>query len=429
MRPTLLILALYAFCATTSSYAQITGEDDLNIFGYWQGQFLYIPEDPRFDFRDVIAERNYGKIQQLNLMFSERFSESFGAFINVEFIDNYNSSENWGSLSLEEAWIRYRHSDLLNVKAGQLIPAYGNLNEVKNRFPYLPYIIRPIVYESSFYTIVSLPDYLPNKAFLEAYGAKRFGGLTLDYAAYVGNAGPSYTASSSDLSWAANPGHDTSNFNTVGGRVGFRYDDVNLGSVKAGFSMAVDKDNWEAAQPGALTVVLDPSTGAPVIDPATGQPTLAPVMVQFGNLHRHKMNVDFSYRNFGFDLTAEYIMVQYDPTDAQQAALDAFEAQMAATPAQAVATRIVGKEFDKTFYYATLGYRFLEDFYIYGSFNHMDDKLSHNLEDGVDLYTFGLNYTVNDNIVIKAQGAQAENVKEDFDYTITPYALAVSVLF
>ncbi len=145
-------VAIFAFLTVLLLLApgrEAFGQDleDLRLFGYFQGRLLYsneegVPEGP---------EQKAGfTLQQLNFMFAKDFGSDFSAFGNVELTNSFSTENAWGSLKLEEAWMRYNHSSSFNVKAGLQIPIFNNLNEIKNRTPLLPYVGRPSVYETAF---------------------------------------------------------------------------------------------------------------------------------------------------------------------------------------------------------------------------------------------------------------------------------------
>ena len=94
-------------------------------------------------------------LQQLNMFFQRDITQQWTSFVNVEILNNYSSSRQWGALNLEEAWVKYRRNNFFSLKLGLQIPIFNNLNEIKNRTPLLPYIIRPLVYETSMSEAIS----------------------------------------------------------------------------------------------------------------------------------------------------------------------------------------------------------------------------------------------------------------------------------
>jgi hypothetical protein len=120
-----------------------------------------------------------------------------------------------------------------NLKLGLQIPTFNNLNEFKNRTPLLPFIIRPLVYETSFGEFLALKDFVPARAFVQAYGFLPAGETKFDYAVYLGNS-PNINTEPT----RGQTGVDTTTAFLVGGRLGIRY-----GELKLGLSATYDKTN------------------------------------------------------------------------------------------------------------------------------------------------------------------------------------------
>src|SRR5262245_17023286 len=158
-----------------------TNSPGLKVFGYFQAA-LGSQKDLQTQ-----REANSFTLQQLNLFLQKDLTADWTAFVNFEFVNSYSSLYNWGAFSLEEAWINYNGSNQFRLKLGLLTPAFNNLNEIKNRTPLLPYIIRPVVYESSFRQTVPTEDFLPARAFAQVYGFIPWAETKFDYAVYLGN--------------------------------------------------------------------------------------------------------------------------------------------------------------------------------------------------------------------------------------------------
>ena len=174
-----LVLILFIFSVGSNLFAQ----SELQVFGFFQGSmnklegaFSAVADMPamlgggkmtlKADDNNYLSVQN----QQLNVFFRKEINSSFTAWVNLEVNGSFNSSKNWGSLSLEEAWINYQSNDYLNIKAGLLIPKFAYLNEIKNRMPLLPYITRPLVYEASLSRTIDISNYVPERAFVQVYG-------------------------------------------------------------------------------------------------------------------------------------------------------------------------------------------------------------------------------------------------------------------
>ncbi|MEM1095644.1 MAG: hypothetical protein AAGJ10_13675 [Bacteroidota bacterium] len=219
---------LLAVCAATIVLAlpcqAQQGEAPLRIFGYFQNAFSY----QNSSRGEVITSFS---AQQLNLFLQKDLAEDFTAFVNFEVVNGYSSSDGWGSWGLEEAWVRYRWDRRLNLKLGLHIPTFNRLNDIKNRTPLLPYIIRPIVYESSFDEFLSNDEYTPARGSFSLYGFFPAGRAKLDYSAFIGNS-PNirrFTDPFSTVETQGQSGVDTTRALQLGGRLAVRTTEATLG--------------------------------------------------------------------------------------------------------------------------------------------------------------------------------------------------------
>ncbi len=321
-------------------------QDDLEIFGYFQANYQenrvgVTTSNSALNIRQESKDKNNSfVIQQINLFLKRDLGSNFTAWMNFELTNSYSSDKNWGSFNLEEAWMKYGMSNAFNVKAGLLIPTFNNLNEVKNRMPYLPYISRPVVYEASLSELLKPSDYLPERANVQVYGAIPAGGAKVEYAAYVGNSETDDINSGVSVGLAVR-GLDTTSYKTVGGRLGLK-----MNNLKLGVSAAFDRDNQNA----------------------TG----------LGNVKRTKLGADLSVTEFGFTFEGELISVQHDLS----------------TP---------GVDLDKSFYYGTLTYDFTQSIFGYVSYSFIKDKANPVLVDGVQAYFVGGGYRPTSRLTLKAQ--------------------------
>ncbi len=158
-----IIILLMLFIRVCSTHAQF-GESPIRIFGYFQNSFQHWTT---FEER---PKQNSFSLQQLNLFFQKDLGTNWTAFVNFEFLNNFSSGRQWGSAKLEEAWVKYRANMRFNLKLGLLIPIFNNLNWIKNRTPLLPYIIRPLAYETSFSEFILIDVLTPVQAFTQVYG-------------------------------------------------------------------------------------------------------------------------------------------------------------------------------------------------------------------------------------------------------------------
>lgn len=358
--------------------AQASAQDEkknLHVFGYFQAALGHQ--------RDVTLLREVKSftLQQLNLFLRKEVMENWSAFVNFEMVNSYSSQRGWGAFSLEEAWINYRRSDQFKLKLGLLTPTFNNLHEIKNRTPLLPYIIRPVVYESSFSEIVGVDEFAPHHAFVQAYGFIPMRDTKWDYALYLGNS-PNIN---SDPRRGVT-GVDTTRKFLVGGRVGVRH-----GFFKAGVSAAHDNFDTHALRDSLITRF-----------PAFSFPA-----DKFENTERLRLGVDLSFTSDRWLWEAEYIHVSYN---------------FGAGPV----------DFDKRFAYGTLGYRFKDRLLTYVSYwDAHENQLPVRNEQAFQVKSFGFAYEANEMLVLKAQFASAHfddafyHEQRDFNYTYC----AISVRF
>lgn len=280
------VFQLFFWTCLLGIYADANAQSDLQIFGFFQasinklnGGYTAVADVPAsiFGTSKLTLDEQHNDylspfVQQLNIFGRKEIDQNFTAWINLEITGSYNSDMKWGSFSLQEAWVNYQNSDAFNVKAGLLIPRFAYLNEIKNRMPLLPYITRPLIYESALKD-VDQSNYVPERAFAQVYGYLPAGDLTFDYAAFVGPSESSYIAGSGAIGGNS---VDTTNFKLFGGRVGLKYNDLRLG-----ISATTDKDNQQSK--------LNE------------------------NVQRTRLALDFGYSAYNFFFDAEYISVQLDP--------------------------------------------------------------------------------------------------------------------
>ncbi len=216
------LLLTLLVCLLGSGILSAQSDEPLEIFGYFQPTYTYN--------RQKISEVNSGTfvVQQLNLFMQRDLSPGWLGLINIEFINSYSSSRRWGSLGLEEAWIRYRKNAKLNVKLGLHIPTFNHLNEIKNKTPLLPFITRPLAYETALSEVLPLEDLAPSQAYVSVYGTKPAKAFRLDYAVYLGNSPNIVAIEESDVGSIS--GEDTSDTFMVGSRLGFRWKTLKIGT-------------------------------------------------------------------------------------------------------------------------------------------------------------------------------------------------------
>jgi hypothetical protein len=378
----LLSVALALFCHSTARSA----ERPIKIFGYFQNTVQHQKQS----VFDIDVDGKTFLVQQLNLFFQKDLFDNWTTLVDIEMINTYSSQRHWGALNLEEAWVRYRLNKNFNLKLGLQIPIYNNLNEIKNRTPLLPYILRPLVYENSLSEIIPVEEFYPQWAFVQAYGFIPSGGWKVDYALYIGNS-PNIN-NDPDL---GQTGVDTTETYLAGSRVGIRYKEL-----KAGVSATYDQISLEPGFEQHFNVRYS----------------------DLELLPRTRLGGDLSFalRNLYFE--GELIFVHYDEA-------------------------IPDLTMEAAFYYGTLGYYIWDKLFLYFSYWYLDSKYPMVHEVSVDSTTVvtnvreftvpgaGAAFRLNDRITFKAQYAPLRETisipplrgnREQFFYY---GGLAVSVFF
>jgi len=359
------------FVGAFDTFAQ-SGESDLKIFGYFQNSLQH------WTTAEFLPKHNSFSVQQLNLFFQKDLARKWTAFVNFELLNTFSSSRQWGAFNLEETWVRYRADKRFNMKLGLLVPTFNNLNEIKNRTPLLPYIIRPLAYETSFSEFIPVEVLTPARAFAQVYGFFPAGEGKLDYAVYVGN-----SPNINNDPTVGQTGIDTTSTFLFGGRLGFRYSELKLG-----LSATYDKDNSEEVLADSLNIPRTELSAIPKI--------------RFGG------DLSYNFANFSFE--SEFIKVSLDKDNPKL-------------------------ERNLDFYYATLGYNFTEAIFIYGSYWFLDSHAALPAlpnkrkveDDDVEVATIGASYDLMDRIRFKAQFARVR--LDDAEDNFSVYTLAVSIFY
>lgn len=343
------IALLLLSIAGSESFAQ-REDTPLKVFGYFQNSLQQWTA-----FQHQPAQNSFG-LQQLNLFFQKDLYQNWTAFVNFEALNTFSSSRRWGALNLEEAWVKYNPNMKFNLKLGLQIPIFNNLNAVKNRTPVLPYIIRPLVYETSFGEFIPLEEFVPARAFVQAYGFLPAGEAKFDYAVYLGNS-PNINADPKN----GQTGVDTTTAFLVGGRLGIRYRELKLG----------------------LSATYEKSNGFVDLADTLGR---RPEELQERPVTRVGGDLSYNLANFSFE--SEFIKV-------------------------AVNAGIPEVDLALNFFYATLGYRFTNELYGYGSYWFTNAQITvlipgdEKMEDeDIIVSTAGISYDLNDRIRLKGQFAR-----------------------
>lgn len=368
----LILLQGFLFVFVPFSNAQVS-ESPIKLFGYFQTQLSHQ------DHRNQRSSNSFN-MQQMNIFAQKDLGKNWTALVNLEFLNTYSSGRFWGSFNLEETWVRYRVGKRLNLKLGLQIPIFNNMNEINNRMPLLPYIIRPLAYETSFGEFLDIESFIPKRTFVQAYGYFPQDDFKIDYAVFIGNS-PNITSAKTGSN--KQTGVDSTNTFLLGGRTGIRF-----GELKTGVSFTYDIVNQFKDR-----------------DTLIGLPSKS-----FDEINRYRVGVDFSYSYKDLLFEAEFIKVIFDDNYSEI-------------------------DFDKMFYYGTLSYRVNDDLLAYLSYNKTEENSIvkfdgfSSFEVNVHVPSIGVAYDFNDRIRLKAQyGAVKVNLPERND-KFSYYSAAISVFF
>ena len=390
---------LFALLLAGRAHAQ-ANESELRVFCYFQNIWAY----ERFANSDG-SELKFDSfsVQQLNLFLQRDLARRWTAFVNFEALNSYSSARNWGSFSLEEAWVKYRFGSRMSIKLGQHVPPFNNFNEIKNRTPLMPYIVRPLVYETSYREFIAIDDYAPGRAYAQIYGYVPRGETKIDYAFYVGNGPEISDTVDSEL---GQTGIDTTTSILVGTRLGVRH-----GEWKAGLSATAEQVEDAKAYFASL--------GAP-FNPGELDALFSALKKPVGQVTRWRWGGDLSFHLGKFSFEGEVIHAGYNDNVAEL-------------------------KFDRDFSYATIGYQHSEALLIYASYQTEEGEFTryHDIYGGIfqlsadiDLPVFGFAYRVNDRVTVKGTYAPVDiNVDisnaayEQENQELTYIGAAVSIIF
>lgn len=403
--PGLTLVLMLVFAPVQTAFGQLS-EGPIEIFGYYQNSFEYNALNNERDYTTFMT-------QQLNLIAQKDLAPRFRSFVNFEFLNTFDGSLGWGSASLKEAWVRYDAGQHFKLKLGLQLPVFNALNEIKTRSPLLPYIVRPIVYESSLKEIVNIEEYVPEQAFVQAYGVWPVLRSNVEYALFVGNS----ANVNNDIS-RGQTGIDTTRVLLVGGRLGINRNSFDSGFSEFGLGVSATYDRVNSYIGVPALFIDDPDE-------------LAEAVPSYEEIPRWRVGGDLSVYWNRLYLKSEIISV----SNKERSDL---------------------LDIDRLFYYGTLGIITSErsEFYVTywatresGFVQDRPNAPEYTLDQHADLdiYSFGVKYNLLPRVVLKAQYAYVQiDIKEkinDMRATIAQppfvktnerfsvYALAVSVFF
>ena len=485
--------ALALICLAQPGYAQ---DDKLQVYGYAQNLFQHRTYDQTLDFRrnllrqlepfreqfaqldpmfpgvdispegiigqdnlnDAVlntdTEDNFFSAQQLNIFLNKPFANKFNALVNLEFINNTNTGLGRGEVSMQEAWVNYRHSRGFQIRAGKLLPKFNQLNEIRNRTPLFNYATRPLIYESFFRNLFEINNFVPQNAFLQLHGDIGLSDeLDFQWAAYLGNGDDDNVASGLPVGLSQNnlkahtDGIDSTAFMMVGGRAGLSLSSLDWGDLKIGVSGTYDHENRES---------------------------FAKQRINIGMIPRTRIGLDFSWIWNDLELEAEAVFVNHNlssgdkellrrrtmlfvedgngnllgqngqpinsaldfltvgplPNDEETAGLVQAVSQfnngglLAFDPTAAAGI-------DKRYFYVNASYYLTPKLYVTGRVERFEDQAEPLFEDGpMWVYGAGAGYRFNRSLVVKTEWTGFRiNDNEIIDHTSDYFRAAVAFLF
>lgn len=397
--------------------------EGMDIFGYSQ---ITLVGTKDLEHSDLKPKLN-ASVQELDIFLQKTISPKISTLVDLQFTGNYSTTKSWGNMALEEAWVKFSPSRLLNIKVGKVLPIFNNFNEIKSRFPLFPYIIRPIVYETSYQESLSLNRWVPEHAMFQIYGSHRVSKAILDYALFAGNSEfiKNRLTSSSGLDL---PGDDTTSFKLVGGRVGVRSNGIKFGASGTYDNTRSDVINNSVADQNVMLAGINEHlpTGVPQI----------PAIPYLGAIPRARLGFDLSYTGHGLTVESEYILIKEMPSDAEKANLDMIVSGTT-IPAGIMgpnAIKTIGTDLTKTFWYVNVMYDFMEKYYTSVGMSVQTDASDLMVtKDGVVGLLFCFGYRLSDEVTIKSEFTNIRNdlMSKDAHLVLNMIIpqLAVSVFF
>ncbi len=351
------------------------------LFGYFQNSLAYVnARQSEYDYTSF-------SVQQLNVMIQKDFNSSWSGFVNLEFLNTFSTSRFLGDLNLAEAWVRYRVDQRHSLKLGLHTPEFNRLNSIKTKMPLLPYIIRPLAYESSLSEVVPTAEYVPEQAYVSLYGSLPIGDAKIDHAFYLGN--------SPNLSTTLGRGQsavDTSVTFLYGFRLGLRHE-----AVQVGVSGTLDYVDYPQE---IMTYIRDKAA-------------------DITEIPRYRFGSDARVTVGPVTFEGELITVHYDD-------------------------EISETLIDKEFYYGTLLFAVTDRLTVFGGYWYSTQDVieaPQGLDVGLDNYVaqqripnVGAAYNVNDNLTAKIHLGKVDEdtgsrFRDDDLYDFMHYGLALSAMF
>lgn len=358
--------------------------NDLKIFGYFQNNFT----SWHVNMKDINfkLETNSFLMQQMNVFLHKNFNPELSSFANLSFTNSFSAKDNIGNFKVEEAWLKYSPSSLFNLKGGVFIPRFDNFNEIKDRTVLLPYIYRPLAYESYFYAQYGMDDFVPTSANVQAYGEILIGNVYFNYTAFYGNSETSVLVTNNAL---FGTGQDPTNYKLYGGRLGLEYNELQLG-----VSGTLDRKDLSS--------------------------------YHIGYIPRYRIG---TYLNYSLDkFEFEYIKVLYNLSQGNKDTL----AALSPTPMHLPSGIIMlpaPQNFDKSFMHLNLLYNIQDNLGVYAGYDYVQAQDNIFTSGGINQLNFGGSYKVTGAIILKVEYTHQVFKMVDINGLRDDYLLGTSISF
>lgn len=376
-----------------AGFASQVNSEGIEINGYAQAYGSYSRgEDPK-----PSTKSSSFNIQEMDLVFQKDLGSALSTFADLQFLNTYSTEKGWGDLNLDQMWIKYSPAKQFNVKFGHIVPTFNAFNEIKTKFPLLPYIFRPLIYEASINAIVNPQEYLPMHAALQVNGTFSASALKLDYALFGGNSDFIVSSKIAGASMYTVPGVDTTNFKLFGGRIGAR-----IADLKLGFSYTYDKAantplNNNIALLNGRIQQMSKLYSYPI-----------PLYNKIGKSDRNRIGVDLSYSNFGLTLESEYIYVMNSVEENDKQTLKKIANGISLPGIPPIKT--ISDDLSRHFFYANINYDILEKFFLTAGYSYMKNSFDlATSKYGYNEIFGGGGFRMSDNVTLKAQCMSIRN--------------------
>jgi hypothetical protein len=306
-------------------------------------------------------------ISELDLFLHKNLSSSISTLVDLQLLNNFSTSNDWGDFNLDEAWVKFDLSRYCIIKTGYIVPTFNSFNEIKTKFPLFPYVLRPIIYESSMNNMINPEPYLPSHVMVQVNGTAPIDAAKLDYAIFAGNSDFTQSVSATD----------STNYKLVGGRIGVRD-----AGVKAGVSGTYDYTRNDDIN----------STIATINTMTKGS------LSTIGSIPRARFGADLSFSHFGFSFESEYIHVWEFPDSAAKGELSAAATASATLPNSML---MIHDGLAKNFAYASLTYTFFEKLDVTALITYLQNQTAGLLSEGVKELHGCVGYHISDDVTLK----------------------------